>query len=374
MPQGYRLAPRYASTWLVVTACAALVSSGCNLGGHRDVHPFLNEPFPEKLSAWHLFAASAQGGHLAPNAGVLPYDLNTPLFSDYADKYRFVWMPSGSSAVYKDDVPFEFPVGTIFAKSFAFPVEGRRGAGEERLIETRLLVHTKSAWVPLPYIWNASQTEATLQIVPDPVHIRYTDGAGRGHDFTYQVPNTNECHECHDNNKSLQPIGPKARNLNKDFSYRDGTANQLARWTTVGYLRGAPEPAAAPRAARWSEPTTGSLDSRALAYLDNNCAHCHQPGGTAGYTGVDFRLGHFDARRFGICKHPNSAGNMGDRRYDLVPGRPDQSILVYRLESTAPKIMMPQIGRAVVHAEGVALTREWVSSLPGASCGAFASR
>jgi hypothetical protein len=166
----------------------------------------------------------------------------------------------------------------------------------------------------------------------------------------------------------LQPIGPKARNLNKDFSYRDGTANQLARWTTVGYLRGAPEPAAAPRAAKWSEPSTGSLDARALAYLDNNCAHCHQPGGTGGYTGVDFRLGHFDAARFGVCKHPNSAGNMGDRMYDLVPGHPDDSILVYRLESTAPKVMMPQIGRAVVHAEGVALVREWVASLQGAPC------
>jgi uncharacterized repeat protein (TIGR03806 family) len=349
-----------------------MLSSGCNFGGRRDVHSYLEEPFPEKLSAWHLFAASPKGGRLIPHARLLPYDLNTPLFSDYADKYRFVWMPAGSAAQYKEEGPFEFPVGTIFAKSFAFPVDGR--PAERRLVETRLLVRTKSAWVPLPYIWNATQTEATLQIVPDPVHIRYTDAAGRGLDFTYQIPNTNECRECHDNNKSLQPIGPKARNLNKDFSYSDGTANQLARWTTVGYLRGVPEPAAVPRAANWNDASTGSLNDRALAYLDNNCAHCHQPGGTAGYTGVDFRLGHFDAALFGVCKHPNSAGNMGDRWYDLVPGRPDESILVYRLESTAPKIMMPQIGRAVVHAEGVALLRDWVASLPGDSCVSGAGR
>lgn len=361
----HRLASRFTSFALLVAVWLILGSSGCNRGIHREVRPYLEEPFPQKLSAWRLFTA-ASGGHLTPNTGVLPYDLNTPLFSDYADKYRFVWMPPGSSAEYREDVPFEFPVGTIFAKSFAFPVDGR--PGEERLIETRLLVHTKSAWVPLPYIWNASQTEAILRLVPDPVPIRYTDAAGRPHDFTYQIPNTNECHECHDHNKSLEPIGPKARNLNKDFSYSDGTANQLARWITVGYLRGAPGPAAAPRAATWSEPSTGSLDARALAYLDNNCAHCHQPGGTGGYTGVDFRLGHFDAGRFGVCKHPNSAGNMGNRMYDLVPGHPDDSILVYRLESTAPKVMMPQIGRAVVHTEGVALIREWVTSLQGAPC------
>src|SRR5262249_2431808 len=307
-----------------------------------------------------------RGGQFVPNSRVLPYDLNTPLFSDYADKYRFLWMPEGSSAEYREDGVFDFPVGTIFAKSFAFPVDGR--PSERRLVETRLLVRTKSAWVPLPYVWNASQSEATLQIVPDPVHIRYTDIAGPPRDFTYQIPNTNECHECHDHIKALQPIGPKARNLNRDFSYSDGTVNQLARWTTVGYLRGAPQSGAAPRAAKWNDASSGPLGDRALAYLDNNCAHCHQPGGTAGYTGVDFRLGHFDASRFGVCKHPNSAGNMGDRWYDLVPGRPDESILVYRTESISPKIMMPQIGRAVVHTEGVALLREWIKSLPGEPC------
>lgn len=334
---------------------------GCGFNLHRDVRLYLGEPFPKKLSAWHLFTGTR--GALQPNVGVLPYDLNTPLFSDYATKYRFVWMSAGTSAEYREDMPFEFPVGTIFAKSFAFPVDGR--PGEERLVETRLLVRTRTAWVPLPYIWNADQTEATLQIVPDPVHIHYTDETGRKHDFTYQIPNTNECHECHDNNKSLQPIGPKARNLNKESAYSDGAANQLAHWTKVGYLRGAPSPSAAPRAAQWNEPSTGSLDKRARAYLDNNCAHCHQPGGTAGYTGIDFRLGHGDPAALGVCKHPISAGNMGDHRYDLVPGRPDDSILLYRLESTAPKIMMPQIGRATVHVEGVNLLLEWIASLPG---------
>src|SRR4029077_9850314 len=121
MTQGRRFEHRWPGILLLVMACLATALVGCDFGLHRGVRLFLEEPFPKKLSAWHLFAAAAKQGQLTPNPVVLPYDLNTPLFSDYADKYRFVWMPPGSSAEYKDDAAFEFPIGTIFAKSFAFP-------------------------------------------------------------------------------------------------------------------------------------------------------------------------------------------------------------------------------------------------------------
>lgn len=319
----------------------ALSSCGSS---QREVRLFLSEPFPQKLSAWHLYAETRNG--LKPNDRVLPYSLRTPLFSDYASKYRFVWMPRGTSAEYRDDTIFDFPVGTILSKSFAFP-----SGSSEKLVETRLLVRTNTGWVPLPYIWNDSQTEATLQLVPDPVPVKWTDANGT-HDFTYQIPNVNECKECHDNNRNLLPIGPKARNLGKE---------QVVRWAELGYLRRVREEF--PEVAVWNK--TGSVEERALAYLDNNCAHCHQPGGTAGYTGVDFRYDHF---RPGFCKHPNSAGNMHDLQYDIVPGDPEQSILLYRLSSTAPKVMMPQIGRATVHTEGVSLLRDWISNKSLSSC------
>jgi uncharacterized repeat protein (TIGR03806 family) len=358
--------------------------TGCAGHSTSAVQPFLAEPFPAKLSAWHLFVSNRP--HLEPNRGVIPYDLNTPLFSDYASKYRFVWMPPGTSATYHDDGVFDFPVGTILAKSFAFPAEDN--PQEERLVETRLLVHTTSGWIGLPYIWNESQTEAHLDLAPDPVPIRYLDATGARHNFTYFIPNANECKQCHDNNHVMQPIGPKARNLNKDFTYADGLVNQLERWTKLGYLQGAPSPAQAPKVAAWSDLNSGSLDARARAYLDNNCAHCHQPGGTAGYTGIDLRVttanrnattvgapllaavarsGNVttaDLRTFGICKSPNSSGRVGTLTYDLVPGHPEQSILLARMQSLRPKEMMPQIGRSVVHAEGVALIRDWIHSLP----------
>src|SRR5262249_44466501 len=85
----------------------------------KEVKVFLAEPFPQKLSAWHLYTETRGG--LKPNNRVVPYSLRTPLFSDYASKYRFVWMPEGTSAEYRDDNVFEFPVGTILSKSFAIP-------------------------------------------------------------------------------------------------------------------------------------------------------------------------------------------------------------------------------------------------------------
>jgi uncharacterized repeat protein (TIGR03806 family) len=336
---------------------AVLILVGCSQFVRHDVQARIEAPFPRKLSGWRLF--TVRSGKLQPNHGVVPYDLSTPLFSDYASKYRFVWMPPGTSAQYKADGVFDFPVGTVLAKTFAFPVDG---APFERLIETRLLLHTKTNWTPLLYIWDADQQDASQQLVPDPVRVRWTDHSGGIHDFTYSIPNLNECHECHDNNRVFLPIGPKARNLNKNYAYGTDTENQLEHWARMGYLEGLPISEARPVVAKWDDPTTGSLESRARAYLDNNCAHCHEPGGQAGYTGVDFRLPPSDSAHLGLCKSPNSAGEVGGRRYDIVPGRPDESILIYRLESTAPKTAMPQLSRDVVHVEGVKLLREWISS------------
>jgi uncharacterized repeat protein (TIGR03806 family) len=345
---------------------ALVLLAGC-ARSNNPVRSFVEEPFPEKLSDWHLFVS--RGGALQPNQGVLPYDLNTPLFSDYAAKYRFVWMPPGTAAQYRPDQVFDFPVGTVLAKTFAFSA-GAAGMTKERLIETRLLVRGKAGWVGLPYVWNDKQTEAKLDLAADPVAISYSDAAGKKHDFTYFIPNANECKQCHESDRVMLPIGPKARNLNKDYVYRDGTANQLARWTQLGYLQGAPAPGAAPQAAKWDVPESGTLEDRARAYLDNNCAHCHQPGAGAGFTGFDLRLTSPGLATLGLCKSPNSAGRVGTLVYDLVPGKPEESILVARMESTRPKEMMPQIGRSVVHEEGLTLIRNWIRSLSseGAPC------
>lgn len=342
----------------------ALFSLSCNLLG-SGVRSYVVEPFPAQLSKWRLFVGG--GGSLQPNKGVIPYDLNTPLFSDYANKYRFVWMPKGSSATYSTDDVFEFPEGTIISKTFAYPDEGN--PGKERLIETRLLVRGKSSWTALPYVWNESQTEATLEVAANPIELSVRvpnekDTAGTLHKISYSIPNANECAQCHDRSKTLLPVGPKARNLNRDYNYADGTANQIAYWTKIGYLKGAPPPEQTPKAAVWNNPASGSIEARTRAYLDNNCAHCHREGGVAGYTGMLLDYKETDLRRLGFFKPPNSAGYTGGRPFDIVPGKPHDSIMLYRMESTRPKEMMPEIGRAMIHHEGIALVREWLASLP----------
>jgi len=345
---------------------ASLLCAACS---SRGVRAHVAEPFPTKLSAWKLFVGDAAA--LKPNAGVVPYDLNTPLFSDYATKYRFVWMPPGTSATYNDTEAFDFPVGTILSKTFAFP-DADQG-GKQRIIETRLLVNARSGWVTLPYVWNREQTEATLDVAADPTTVHWVHPSGTRYTIDYVIPNTNQCKGCHDRSKTVTPIGPKARNLNKDFNYPEGRFNQLAYWTKIGYLKGAPPPDRAPKLAVWDDPSSGPLDARARAYLEINCAHCHNPRGPANTTGLYLLAAQTDPMRLGLCKVPVSAGQgSGDLLFDVVQGKPEESILVHRMESTTPKIMMPELGRSMVHQEGVALIREWIASLPG-SCNAAKS-
>ena len=349
---------RTRSKHLIVLLVFIVFASSCNRFFGSGVRSFPGEPFPTRLSEWRLFLAA-----LKPNKGVVPYDLNTPLFSDYANKYRTIWMPAGTSATYKNDDVFDFPIGTVITKTFAFPTAN----GKEKYIETRLLVRTQNGWKALPYVWNAEQTDATIELAASPVPISFTDAKGKTHEFSYGIPNANECAHCHEQNKTLLPIGLKARNLNRDYNYAEGKENQLAYLTKAGYLQGAPAPEQAPRVPVWNDPTSGSLEARARAYLDNNCAHCHRDGGVASYTAFLLAYNETNPRRLGFCKLPNSAGFTGNRPFDIVPGSPQESILLYRMESLRAKEMMPEIGRSVLHEEGIALVREWLTSLQG-SC------
>ncbi len=364
------------------TAMAVLaLAVGC--GGRPT--PAFHEAPPERLSEWGLVLTG--GGRLVPNERVLPYTLNTPLFSDYAQKLRTVWMPAGRAARYRDSGDWDFPVGTVLTKTFYYPV-ARPGAvyaetheplfdgsalplDGVRLMETRLLVKQADGWEAYPYVWNEAQTEATLRPVGDMLALRLVAADGRERPYTYVVPDANQCGGCHrpdHTNKELRPLGPKTRHLNAVGA--DGAAapggDQLAVWTQAGYLTGAPPAAQAPRLARWDGSDGGDVADRARAYLDVNCGHCHNPRGAADTSGLFLDIDTADARRLGRCKPPVAAGRgSGNRRYSIVPGDPDASILVYRMETGDPAAAMPELGRALVHEEGVALIREWIAGMHG---------
>ena len=318
-------------------------------------------PPPEWLSAYNLFSDPARQ---LPNDGVVPYDLSALLFADYVTKHRFVWMPSGTSATYHDYEVFDFPVGTVLVKTFAFPQDARRPEGDMQLVETRLLVRTRTTWKMYPYVWNKEGTDARLTLAGArvPVSWIHTDGATRS--IQFNVPNVNQCKHCHIGSGAPLPVGPKARYLNMDYAYPAGAENQLVHWTKTGRLTGLADPATAPKAPDWDDPDSGTLGERARTYLDINCAHCHSPGGPAYTSGLDLRYDQTTPMRYGVMKSPVAAGRAASiGRYDIVPGDPDKSILLYRLATTDPGVRMPTTGRSLVHDEGVELIREWIANM-----------
>jgi uncharacterized repeat protein (TIGR03806 family) len=345
---------------------------------------FIAEGNPEKLSDWHLMAVS--GGRLNLNKDVVPYDLNTALFTDYAQKLRTIWMPKGQSAVYNGETTFDFPVGTIISKTFYFPkaagtdravlatYDSSKNGGDKldlatvRLIETRLLVRRADGWTALPYVWNADQTEAVLSRTGDQVPLKVVHEDKSSKQLTYVVPNVNQCASCHVadvRSRKFEPIGPKARHMNRDHAYDGVSVNQLDYLARIGYLSGVPADAAtaAPHNADWRDKSQ-TLDARARAYLDINCAHCHNDKGAANTTALHLNIGAPANLHLGLCKPPVAAGaGTGGHGYGIAPGKPDESIMVFRLNSDEPGVMMPELGRGSVHKEGVALIREWIAAM-----------
>jgi parallel beta-helix repeat protein len=304
-----------------------------------------------------------------PNGGV-PFDLTTPLFSDYALKDRFVFAPPGAGpAVYSDTLAFDFPIGTIIVKSFTFAHDLRAPELGGELIETRLLIRRTDGWRGIAYIWNEARTEATLALGGAAVDVAWIHTDGTPREISYQVPNTGQCLRCHTSTDGAVPIGPRAGLLNRPFDYGLGPVNQLTHWTDIGLLTGAPaDPATAPRQPVWNDPSDGTLEERAKAYLASNCAYCHRPGGAARQSGLYLEASRPLSQSYGLCKGPVSAGpGAGGLDYDLVPGKPEESIMIFRMTRNEAQIKMPELSRSLPHDEGIALVSDWIASLPG-SC------
>lgn len=352
--------------YLAVACLLAL--GGC--APEPRVQPF-TPPYPDRLSDWQLF--STEGGiEFAP--GVTPYHLNLALFSDYAHKLRTVYMPPGSAAAYDHENTFQFPVGTIVSKTFFyFTTEDRetmrlsaswdgdpRTIADQsvRLIETRLLVKQTDHWDALPYLWQGD--DAYLAITGGLLKLNTSEGA-----INYLVPSRNQCASCHATNHTtgeILPIGLKARHLNR--SGIGETQNQLTSWHQSGRLTGLPQHSEIPRSATLA--TGENLDDQARSYLDINCGHCHNSHGAADTSGLLLDLKDHSLRDMGACKPPIAAGRgSGGRFYSIVPGKPGASILRFRMASSDPAEMMPELGRTLVHKEGVALIDAWIRSLSG---------
>jgi uncharacterized repeat protein (TIGR03806 family) len=307
----------------------------------------LGDTLPPKLSDFGLLMGQ-QG--LIPAPVVKPYKLSTPLFSDYAEKYRYAYVPADKTISYRADGVIAFPVGSVLIKSFGYPADLRKPTENVRILETRLLIHRASGWVALPYVWNADGSDAMLKRAGTRIDVSWTHLDGQVKSISYAVPNVNQCKGCHSLDGVMTPIGPKVRNLDEGF----------LRTAAIDGLPTKIDPIPV-----WNDPTSASVDARARAYLDVNCAHCHNPRGPASNSGLFLNWGQTDRVALGIGKRPVAAGSgAGQLSFDIAAGHPESSIMLYRLASIEPGVAMPELGRATAHAEGLALLTEWIKAMP----------
>ena len=293
-----------------------------------------------------------------PAESVHPYSLVSPLFSDQTDKLRFVYVPEGERLGYVKNKVFIFPVGSTLIKTFAYL--NKNGSLDQQLLETRLLINTQSGWKAISYVWNEDQTDAKRAIAGATIPTSFINSEGKIINVRYRAPNQNQCKECHQLNKVITPIGPKARNMDKLVNYHSGEMNQLLYWAALGWID---QKLDSTPISSYTD-VNASLDGRARAYLDINCGHCHIPGGSADTTGLYLHLIEEDQEQLGVYKKPVAAGRAsGNLKYSIVPGRSDESIMLFRMRSLDPGIMMPESGRALADEVGIKLIKDWIDKL-----------
>lgn len=335
-----------------------------NTSGQVNWQALMAEDCPQ-LSQYGLFVDPANPTSQPQTPG-FSYQLATQLFSNYANKYRFIYLPAGTSMQFQAQETFEFPIGAVLVKTFALPQDTAiTGPTNETLIETRLLIKRAQGWTTLVYQWQ--QNEAKLITAGATVPYSLIN-QGQSLHFDYSIPSRAECKICHQTNQDdtsqIIPIGLKAHLLNRQINHQGQTVNQLSLWAEQGKLSQLPDVNLVAKTYA-IDNSQADLTARAKGYLDVNCAHCHSAKGFASLSGL--RLGFYidhTSYQYGICKQPPGwDGGPNGLDYDIVPGNAEHSILLYRQTLSEPKDRMPPIGRNLEHQEGVELIRQWIDSL-----------
>lgn len=326
--------------------------SPVNIDMDAEVFPYAT------LSEYNFFEGEMK--NLEPVYKVIPYDLNSELFTDYAKKKRFIWMPAGVKATYSADGDIlEFPSGTVLIKNFYYTtvVPGNT----TKIIETRLMIKKDSQWIFATYLWNNEQTEAVLRTGGGFSPVSFVHN-GNTIDANYRVPANYECAQCHKLNAQNIPIGVKPQNMNKLFQYPEGNKNQLTKLVQEGYLDGANIPSNIVSTIDWTD-TSKPLELRVRSYLDINCAHCHSEGRSCDYTPMRLAFSESTTpESLGVCREPMDFVSNGETHI-IARGNVARSLMHSRLNTTIQSEMMPQLGRSVIHTEGVQLIKEFINSM-----------
>jgi uncharacterized repeat protein (TIGR03806 family) len=299
-------------------------------------------------------------------AVVIPYELNSPLWSDAAVKTRGMVVPAGKKIHVKDCAAeptacagpadtgkFVFPVGTVMVKNFLF---------DDKFVETRLFVRSDaSTWVGYSYQWNQAQTEAT--IVPDERTDVVFDTGKRMVNWTY--PSRQDCTRCHLASAG-STLGPETAQLNRTV----GGTNQLDRWQAMNLFDAAiPKPykkaLVAPYASEaGAPPPTATIEERVRSYLHANCAFCHRPDSTFNHYDMRYDVSFKDMK---MCDVPPMKGDVGvPNSVIFKPASAANSVLWLRMNALPMLGRMPPIASKVIDQDAVKLTADWIASV--ASC------
>ena len=318
-------------------------------------------PYP-KLSDYNFFKGNIK--EQKPSYGVIPYKPNSELFSDYALKNRFVWMPNGVKATFNGDGNvLELPVGSALIKNFYY--KNVQPNNTTKIIETRIMIRKSTGWIFANYIWNDEQSDALLTTQSTARDLSWKDANNVVHTLNYRTPEVDfECLRCHStfNNQIINPLGIKPQNINYNFNYADGSKNQLNKLIEFGYLENN-LPDQINSTVDFND-TSKSLDLRVRSYFDANCAHCHENGGEASSHNLRFAFNEtINPVKMGVTAH--AAHYLeGYNNVTVTPGNVNLSILHYRINTENDLLyIMPPLIRTKRHTEAVQLIETWINSL-----------
>jgi uncharacterized repeat protein (TIGR03806 family) len=317
--------------------------------------------FPRKLSESGLFVSTKT---LQPTPGLIPYDVNVPLWSDGATKERFIALPNESKIGFELEGGWDLPEGAVLVKTFWLDMD-RGNTNSARRLETRLLTLQQGLWHGYTYLWNEEQTDADL-LGPAGTNRTYTirdsQATGGTREQTWHFPSRSECILCH--TKAVNwVLGLNTLQMNKDHLYGHVMDNQLRTLEHLALFTNAlPKgPSELPRLCN-PHDATASTEARARSYLHANCAHCHVDygGGNARFQ----LLYTLALDKTGILNTLPQNGNLGIAEARIVaPGEPDRSLIPYRMAKLGQG-RMPHVASSVVDEDAVKLIRDWIRQMP----------
>lgn len=277
-------------------------------------------------------------------SGLIPYDVNSPLWSDGADKQRFLSLPDDKKISLQTDGDFNFPVGSVLVKHFKFG---------EKFVETRLFAHGELGWQGFSYEWNDAQTDATL----------LSDAKDKVvNDIVWHFPSPGQCMECHTAAAGFS-LGLETKQLNREFIYpaSQKTANQLTTLAHIGIFSSSLSSAHKSEKLFGLDDPQATVEQKARSYLHSNCSNCHQPNGPTPVT-LDLRF-NTPLSQMNACNIVPTAGDLGVTDPKIIgAGDPSKSVLLKRMQATDAS-QMPPLARNVVDAAAVQVISDWISSL-----------